>query len=181
MFRAREAESDAQDRAAEASKLAALQKQSEDFLSDQADMFASLGGKGKGLLHEGESGDGAAVKLSFGASAPKPLVKPAPTPSTVLGAADDEEDGKKRRKLIPLTYDDVVDEAPTKPGHRLTAAERDRKSRDVLERIPVTKESLWAHKMLWADLSEVRPLPFIFSVTSVVHFDGVCLHVASSD
>jgi hypothetical protein len=56
-----------------------------------------------------------------------------------------------------LSYSDDEAEGPSKPTHRLTPAERDKRSRDIFERIPTAKESLWAHKMPWDSLSEVRP------------------------
>lgn len=168
-IRQRELDADLRDRNAEAQQLAALHKQSEDFLAQQADMFARITeSKNRAnigaLLPRAGADDEPAVKLSFGNVAPKAVTKPAaPIRSAVLGSTEDDEDGKKKRELIPLSYSDDEDDKPTKPSHRLTGAERERKSREIYERIPSAKESLWIHKMPWSALSEVRTCFFSFS------------------
>ncbi|KAI5481570.1 hypothetical protein MNV49_002796 [Pseudohyphozyma bogoriensis] len=149
-FRARELDADLRDRQTELAQAAALQKQSDDFFASQSDLLSKLGKEGGAIARAGPD---EAVKLSFGGGAPKPAAKPvvAPRPA-VLGTADDEDEGKKKRALIPLTYDDEIE--PVVPGQRLSQAEKERKAREIFERIPSAKESLWTYKMAWGSLSE---------------------------
>lgn len=157
-FRSRELEADARDRAVEEQQLALLHKESEDFLERQADMFAKISeGKNRGGRPADES-----VKLSFGAVAPKVAPKPpAPVRPAVLGIAEDEEEGKKKRELIPLDYSDDEDEkerkARAKP-YRMTEREKERKAREIKDDLPTSKEDLWTHRIPWSALTEVRTL-----------------------
>lgn len=102
-----------------------------------------------------------AVKVSFGAAVPKSAPKPVVAPrAAVLGIAEDEEEGKKKRELVPLDYSDDEDEKERKKKARakpLSAGERERKAREIKDDVPTTKEALWKYKVSWAVLSEVRP------------------------
>ena len=123
-------------------------------------MFAKITeGKNRARLPTDEN-----VKLSFGAVAPKVVLKaPAPVRPAILGIAEDDEDeGKKKRELIPLDYSDDEDEkerkARAKP-YRMTEREKERKAREIQENVPTLKEDLWTHRVHWSALTEVRTLP----------------------
>ncbi|KAK4700504.1 RNA-binding protein 25, partial [Phenoliferia sp. Uapishka_3] len=156
-FRAREIDSDARDRAIEAQQIAALHKESEDFLERQADMFAKITeGKNRAVPRLLPADEG--VKLSFGAVTSKVAPKAqAPIRPTVLGIAEDEDEGKKKRELIKLDYSDDEEEkerkAKAKP-YRMTEREKERKARDIKEDIPTSKEDLWSHRVAWSELTE---------------------------
>lgn len=162
-FRARELEADARDRATEAQQLALLHKESEDFLERQADMFAKITeGKNRAIARSlPAAGQDDAIKLSFGgAVAPKVAPKaPAPVRPAVLGIAEDEDEGKKKRELIPLSYSDDEDEKDSKSKakpYRMTEREKERKARDIKDDIPEAKAALWVYRVEWSALTEVR-------------------------
>ena len=157
-------ENDARDRTIEAQQVAALHKESEDFLAQQAEMFAKITeSKEKanaGALPSAGAEDEPVVKLSFGAAATKVVTKTvAPVRSAVLGAGEDEDEGTKRRELIPLSYSDDEDDQP-KTSYRMSEREQEKKAKEILERVPGEKEALWGFKMPWSSLSEVRPFRF---------------------
>lgn len=168
-LRTREAEADARDREHEARQLAALNDRSDSFLAQHADLLASslppnasqTGSPRGGPNGTGGSTPGAAaaggVKLSFNAAAAKPAAQEAPKARpTALALEDEEETNTKRRELIPLEYSDDDDEgAPPKP--RMTRTEMERKAREIEEKVPASKEGLWAFKIRWKRLSNVRP------------------------
>lgn len=113
--------------------------------------------KGELKTSNGANPDEPAVKLSFGATT-KPVVKaPPPTRATAFGSAEDEDEGKKKRELIPLNYSDDEDEKPKVKG-KLSAVEREKKVREIGEKVPTTKEGLWSYSIKWSALTEVRPL-----------------------
>jgi hypothetical protein len=161
--RAQEMERDARDRNAEATQLANAAREAEEFLARQAEEFAAMTAKslegGLRLANGGE--DDAAVKLSFNPSttATKPVAV-----RGVMGVLQEEEESVKKRELIPLSYSDDEDDAggrkkkeSTRPNRRMTDRERERKTKDVTASVPSTKEGLWAFKMPWVELSDVRP------------------------
>lgn len=161
-------ESDAQDRNIEAQQLAALHKESEDFLDRQADMFAKIT-EGKlraniGGLPSNTGEDESSIKLSFGAVVPKSTVIPVRV--AVLGAGDEEDEGKKRRELIPLDYSDDEEEKERKgrlkvPVSRLSSSEQEKKKVEILHSIPTTKEAICSFEIEWSLLSEVRFTSFL--------------------
>ncbi|KAM0754808.1 hypothetical protein T439DRAFT_377233 [Meredithblackwellia eburnea MCA 4105] len=154
-FRTREMEADSRDRKIEAEQLAALHKESEDFLARQADMFAKISeGKNRGIARALPSAEDG-VKLSFGA-APKVAPKAAPPPRpAVLGSAEDDEDGKKKRELIPLSYSDDEDEEKPRVGKlAMSASERERKIEEIESEVPQSKDALWSYQVAWGSLSE---------------------------
>lgn len=157
-FRARELEADARDRALEAEQLARASKDAESFLDQQADLLAAMN---EGKLKTA-TGDEPAVKLSFGAAS-KPVVKaPAPVRAAAFGSADDDDEGKKKRALIPLSYSD--DEDTTKPAKStLSRGEQVRKAKEIEDGVPKTKEALWDYHLRWPLVTEVRP-PSLFSL-----------------
>jgi len=158
-IRLREQEADERDRALEAQQLAALDAQSESFLAQHADLLASSlptattsGEPGTGT-GTGGSSTPLAVKLNFSA-APKPSATeaPKPRPTAVTLLEDDDESQRKKRALIPLEYSD--DEGEDRP--RLSRGEAERKASEIEARVPSDREGLWAWKVRWKRLSEVR-------------------------
>lgn len=163
-------ENDARDRTIEAQQAAALHKEAEDFLAQQAEMFAKITeSKEKanaGALPSAGAADEPAVKLSFGAAATKVVTKTVvPVRSAVLGVGEDEEEGTKRRELIPLSYSDDEDDKP-KASYRMSQKEKEKKAKEILARVPVEKEVLWVFKMPWSSLSEVRPFLLFVALIS---------------
>lgn len=115
-----------------------------------------------GLPNTGE--DESAVKLSFGAVVPKSTV--IPVRAAVLGAGDEEDEGKKRRELIPLDYSDDEEEKEKKrrsnvSTSKLSAAEQAKKKVEILHSIPTSKDAIYSFRIDWSLLSEVR-LYFLF-------------------
>lgn len=175
-LRTREAEADARDREHEARQLAALNDRSDSFLAQHADLLASSlppNASQTGSPRGGPNGTGgstpaapaAGVKLSFNAAAAKPAAQEAPKARpTALALEDEEETNTKKRELIPLEYSDDDEDAPPKP--RMTRTEMERKAREIEEKVPTSKEGLWAFKIRWKRLSDVRPRHwFYFSTT----------------
>ena len=170
-LRTREAEADARDREHEARQLAALSDRSDSFLAQHADLLASSlppnasqtgSPRGGGTNGTGGSTPGApaaaaagGVKLSFNAAAAKPAAQEAPKARpTALALEDEEETTTKKRELIPLEYSDDDEGAPPKP--RMTRTEMERKAREIEEKVPTSKEGLWAFRIRWKRLSDVR-------------------------
>ncbi|KAM0788418.1 hypothetical protein ACM66B_001555 [Microbotryomycetes sp. NB124-2] len=147
--RQREKESDDRDRKREQEQLAAATKASEDFLG--ADFFAGIGG-GQGGLKTG-NGDEPVVKLSFGAVAkPAPKAVALPRPA-VLMSGDDEDEGKRKRELIPLSYSDDEEDLKEQTA-KMSRSERDRKAREIVDKVPKSKDGLWSYKMRWNVVDE---------------------------
>ncbi|GAA6003195.1 Snu71p [Rhodotorula paludigena] len=158
--RLREQEADARDRAAEAAQLAAVNAQSDAFLSQHADLFASslpsnntdpaaVGENGAASAQGGNATPAAGVKLSF-TTAPKPAAAEAPKARpTALALEDEDEGARKKRELIPLEYSDDEGEKP-----RLSRSEADRKAREIEGKVPTDKAGLWAWKVRWKRASE---------------------------
>lgn len=142
--RQREIEADERDRAAEQAQLASLSKQADDFLSNALpDLKPAAGGRGDGT-------PGGAVKVSFGAAVTKPVAKVAgAVRAPVMGLADEEDEVKQKRELIPLSYSDDEDEGK-KPKARSGVTEE-----EVLVRVPEDKEGLWAWEIKWSALTQV--------------------------
>ncbi|KWU44249.1 hypothetical protein RHOSPDRAFT_34264 [Rhodotorula sp. JG-1b] len=168
-LRTREAEADARDREHEARQLAALSDRSDSFLAQHADLLASSlppnasqtgSPRGGGTNGTGGSTPGApaaaaagGVKLSFNAAAAKPAAQEAPKARpTALALEDEEETTTKKRELIPLEYSDDDEGAPPKP--RMTRTEMERKAREIEEKVPTSKEGLWAFRIRWKRLSD---------------------------
>ncbi|GAA5930631.1 hypothetical protein JCM1841_006822 [Sporobolomyces salmonicolor] len=169
-FRMREQEADARDRALEAQHLAAVAEQSNSFLSQHADLFASAlqqpgtpnavpsaaATNGATPAPEGETSTSTpapGVKLSFGAAAAKPKqAEPPVKRPAVLGMAEDDEEGRRKRELIPLSYSD--DEDGAKPKARLSRREAEEKTRELEGRVPSDKDGLWGWKVRWKSLNE---------------------------
>jgi RNA-binding protein 25 len=170
-LRTREAEADARDREHEARQLAALNDRSDSFLAQHADLLASSlppnasqtgSPRGGGTNGTGGSTPGAAaaggVKLSFNAAAAKPAAQEVPKARpTALALEDEEETNTKKRELIPLEYSDDDDDEGAPPKPRMTRTEMERKAREIEEKVPTSKEGLWALKIRWKRLSDVRP------------------------
>jgi len=161
--RQREEDFDARDRALEQQRLAAVAQHSESFLSQHADLFAESAPQSA----EGEQSAG--VKLSFGSTSAKPkATEPAPKRSAVLGMGEDEEEGRRKRELIPLNYsddeDDTKDEKPKvvekkdegSKGGRMSSREKEKQIREIEDRVPREKDGLFGWKVKWSNLNEVR-------------------------
>ncbi|KAK4058452.1 hypothetical protein OIO90_000611 [Microbotryomycetes sp. JL221] len=148
-LRQREKEADDRDRKREQEQLAAASKASDDFLN--ADIFSGMSGKGGLKLN---NGDEPVVKLSFGAVA-KPAAKPtAPARATVFMSGDDDDDeGKSKRALVPLDYSDDEEDLKEQTS-RMSRSERDKKAREIIARVPDSKDLLWAYKVRWNNVDE---------------------------
>ncbi|KAK4051818.1 hypothetical protein OIV83_002523 [Microbotryomycetes sp. JL201] len=160
--RQREQEADERDRKREQEQLAAASKASDDFLS--ADFFAGMGGNGTQGGLKPANGDEPVVKLSFGSVA-KPAPKPAaPARPAVLMSGDDEEEGKRKRELIPLSYSDDEEDIKEQVAN-MSRSERDRKAREIVDRVPRSKDALWDYKIRWNVVNEklvlLRLEPFV--------------------
>ncbi|BGO90262.1 hypothetical protein NBRC10512v2_002309 [Rhodotorula toruloides] len=158
--RLREQEADARDRAFEAQQVAALNEQSDSFLSQHADLFASslptpgtpASGADTASATPGGATPAVGVKLNL-TTAPKPVVKEAPKPRpTAMALADEEEEGRKKRELIPLEYSD--DEDAGQPRPRLSRSEMERKAREIEAKVPTSKDGLWVWKVRWKRLND---------------------------
>ena len=64
---------------------------------------------------------------------------------------DDSADGSKKRKLVPLDYDD--DKLDKKPS---TAEEKRAKIKTLIESIPTAKDELFAYSLDWSIVDQVR-------------------------
>ena len=64
---------------------------------------------------------------------------------------DDSADGSKKRKLVPLDYDDdKIDKKPT------TAEEKRAKIKTLIESIPTAKDELFAYSLDWSIVDQVK-------------------------
>ena len=66
---------------------------------------------------------------------------------------DDSADGAKKRKLVPLDYDD--DKLDKKPS---TAEEKRAKIKTLIESIPTAKDELFAYSLDWTIVDQVSEL-----------------------
>lgn len=201
-FRQREEKSDRIDEELENEELEAIRKESEEFLNKQAEMIAKMqdenrkagllqldeGGKpiqlsfGVGLVANNQNGTGKSGGTGGGAFGIQPisLKKESKAVSGLLGNGDEDEDGfKKKRALIPLTYDDddnnnqIVDNPAatkinirfgSKPNNALakessaptTMSEEKKKIKikEIVASVPTDKEDLWKVTINWNYLSE---------------------------
>lgn len=100
----------------------------------------------------------------------------------MLGMGEDEEEGRRKRELIPLNYsddeDDSKDEKPkvvekkeegTKSGGRLSSREKEKQIREIEDSVPREKDGLFGWKVKWSSLNEVR-LIFLSSPLSLTPF-----------
>lgn len=125
-----------------------MKRESEEFLSKQAELFASMKGISVGV----DASNNEPRKLKLAAPAPAEESKPKPKPSAVFAADEEEEGAKKKRQLIPLTYSDDEDDEDTK------AEKKKRKVKDLVSAIPNDKAGLWSYEVRWDKLSEVSSL-----------------------
>ncbi|GAA6061412.1 hypothetical protein JCM10212_004470 [Sporobolomyces blumeae] len=182
-MRQREEEFDHRDRMLEAQRLALIEQQSDSFLSQHADLFTAPAGSAPGGAstpggaYAGEAGEagatgpgggGGAVKLSFGSvvatakpKASEQVSKPKRTVVLGLGEDDDEE-GRRKRELIPLSYSDDEGEgdASGKPAAKemaskgMSSREKETKIRAIEDRVPRDKDALFGWKVKWDSLNE---------------------------
>jgi len=170
-FRQREINEDKKDAELETQQLERLQKQSENFLSQQADAFAkmsqgasAINKKRTGTPAEEAAGDPIKLSLAEQRAKKEQEVKPVEVVTrarpAAFGAGDEQEEvGKKKRELIKLTYSDDEDAGDDDPDERgLTQDEkierRKRKIKELVETIPNTKEELWAFEVRWDRLTQ---------------------------
>ncbi|GAA6011306.1 hypothetical protein JCM10207_008293 [Rhodosporidiobolus poonsookiae] len=196
-LRAREAEADARDRAIEQQHLAAIEQQSDSFLSQHADLFASAApsstpdpsasetapaeepaaGASAGTdspapaaaaaqpSSSSTPGPPAGVKLSITAAS-KPATSDAPKARpTAMALEDEEEEGRRKRALIPLSYSDDEDEGKKKKdAERPSREELHRRATEVEKGVPSDKDGLWGWKVRWdamgQDIVKHKVLPF---------------------
>lgn len=154
--RRREIEQDKRDQELEIEEAARLQKESEDFLARQAEMFASMTGLGTG---EGTSSE--PKKLSLLSAQPSKAkataasasatsgeeAKPKPAKAVFGGDDEDESANKKKRELIPLSYSDDEDD-------ETNIEKKKRKLKDLVSAIPTDKAELWQYGVRWDKLDE---------------------------
>ncbi|GAA5829467.1 hypothetical protein JCM11251_005061 [Rhodosporidiobolus azoricus] len=201
-LRAREAEADDRDRAVEQQQLAAIERQSDSFLSQHADLFASSAPPSGPAADSSAPG---AVKVENASPAPSaagaipslPDVKPAPSPApppgsvklsisaaskpatsadtaprarpTAMALEDEEEQGRRKRELIPLSYSDEEGEGGKTAGEkeepkRMSREEVHRKQREIEDQVPSSKDALWGWQVRWdvlgQDIVKQKILPF---------------------
>ena len=71
---------------------------------------------------------------------------------------DDSADGAKKRKLVPLDYDDEkIDKKPS------TAEEKRAKIKTLIESIPTAKDELFAYSLDWSIVDQVRYFVLLLS------------------
>ncbi|GAA5884409.1 hypothetical protein JCM6882_005238 [Rhodosporidiobolus microsporus] len=194
-LRAREAEADDRDRAVEAQHLAAIEQQSDSFLSQHADLFASSAPPSAPTASTDSPApvkeENAASSLAAAAS-PAPPVKVAPSPApppgfvklsisaaskpatasdapprarpTAMALEDEEEEGRRKRALIPLSYSDEEGEKKVEEKPRLSREEVHRKQREIEDGVPSGKDGLWGWSVRWdvlgQDIVKQKILPF---------------------
>jgi hypothetical protein len=79
---------------------------------------------------------------------------------------EDEEEGRRKRELIPLSYSDDEDEKPKKEATatdkdkdkkpRLTGREKEKRIMEIEDSIPRDKEKLFGWDVKWSGLNDVR-------------------------
>ena len=155
--RRREIEQDKRDQELEIEEAARLQKESEDFLARQAEMFASMTGLAAG---EGTSSEPKKLSLlnaqpskakaitSNAAAAGGEEAKSKPAKAVFGGDDEDENANKKKRELIPLSYSDDEDDEKN-------IEKKKRKLKDLVSAIPTDKVGLWQYAVRWDKLDEV--------------------------
>lgn len=162
-FRSREKDSDAQDAKREKEQLAEIQKQSDAFLANQADMFASLSksttstGAGKsGVKEEEGTSSGGPIKL---ADKSKVRLRGDNTDrkakTGAFGADEEEEAGRQKRPLIPLDYSGLEEGEDAGLTEEQIADRRKKRVQELVASIPTEKPGLWSWTVDWAYLSAV--------------------------
>lgn len=69
---------------------------------------------------------------------------------------EDSADGSKKRKLVPLDYDDDKNDKK----QAATAEEKRAKIKHLIENIPTAKEELFAYGLDWSIVDQVRFIAF---------------------
>lgn len=182
----RERDADARDAAAEAKQLSLTEKASDAFLNQAMFSHVASTSSDPSTSLPRLNSDEPIVKLSFGSSVVKPIVKPpAPVRPSALGIADEEEEGKVKRELVKLDYsgldleqsdDDRRDRRRSRRsrsrsqdgGRRERSRERTERPRGrdsrekerILAQVPTSQSGLYKFIIDWSLLSEVRPFPF---------------------
>lgn len=163
LAREREEREDRMDLEAERRQTEAAKRESEAFLSQQAELFAKMsggaGGKKEDVLQLDE---GTKITLSL----TKPLANAAAGqgPTTVvkkdvLMEAEEDDQFKRKRELIPLTYEGVVDEEESGMTEEQKLARRQKKVRELVKSIPSDKDALFAKDVRWEKLTDVSASP----------------------
>ena len=89
---------------------------------------------------------------------------------------DDSADGSKKRKLVPLDYDD--DKLDKKAS---TAEEKRAKIKTLIESIPTAKDELFAYSLDWSIVDQVSGLVWprgyktFFLFSSIEHERATCI------
>ena len=80
----------------------------------------------------------------------------------VFNQDDDESMEPKKRKLVPLDYDEDKTSAPTSPGEKkaATAEEKRQKIKQLIDSIPTGKDELYAFTVDWDIVDQVLVLSF---------------------
>ncbi|SGY16850.1 BQ5605_C012g07009 [Microbotryum silenes-dioicae] len=131
--RQREQEADDLDRQREKEEYEAAAKQGDAFL-DQLGFLAPPSGLD--------------LKLKLEPTVIKAAIKPAKPATSLLGLADDDEEGKTKRALIPLVYDDDGG------GEAEDGKSSKERKEDLEARIPRSKDEVFAWPIYWSGLSE---------------------------
>lgn len=80
-----------------------------------------------------------------------------PIKRNTLGGADEDEEEeakKKRRVLVPLDYGDL-ETSQENDTENLSAEEKTKKVKELIEMIPSSQQDLWAYDVKWNELDEV--------------------------
>ena len=158
-YKEREEADDRMDVENEQRQIEAAKRESEAFLSQQADLFAKMSGDKKGGLLQLD--EGTPIKLSFGgnkvavSSQSAPFVKK--EGGGVLLTTDEDDTFKRKRELIPLTYDDDLEEEKGMTEEE-KLERRQKKVREIVASIPSDKTSLFQKDIRWEKLNEVRSM-----------------------
>lgn len=160
--------------ALEIQQLEKLQKDSDNFLNQQADLFSKIGGtkikfnKKDRITSIGTGAsidDSTPIRLSVQSVKERKMAeveasKFAELRQSALSALADDDDGtiKRKRELIPLSYsdDEAEDEEEAGMTNEQKLERRREKIKSLVETIPVEKEGLWAWEVRWDKLNEVR-------------------------
>ncbi|CAH7688235.1 hypothetical protein BY996DRAFT_6429379 [Phakopsora pachyrhizi] len=197
-FRQREEKSDRIDEELENEQLEAIRKESEEFLNKQAEMLAKIQDENRkaGLLQLDEGGK--PIELTFagfnannnvtnqtagktgiasgttGGIQPISFKKDSKGGGGLLGNADDDDEGfKRKRALIPLTYDEDEgnqankttltskisiqfgnNHTTVKDAPPMSEEKKKKKLKDIVASIPTDKDKLWKLEVQWNLLSD---------------------------
>ncbi|POW09714.1 hypothetical protein PSHT_09009 [Puccinia striiformis] len=174
-LRLREEKSDRIDQELEEEELEQIRKESEDFLNKQAEMIAKIQEENRkaGFASTTNQSNGTQQVSAVNGNGSHngvptiPMKKESNKGVGLLGNAEEDEDGfKKKRALIPLTYDDEPQDAATKINIRfgkgllssnttvLSEEAKKIKIKEIVNSVPNDKDGLWKVEIKWEHLTD---------------------------